>query len=268
MAFKLGNFNIDEILYGTAQNFNDDLLYTLDQLSSASIELSSDPTEFVDKNGNVVRTVYKQKTGTFTATNAFLHVDIMNMASGSAVQEATEAAPVEMPKIEVVAAGGKVTLKDAVEGTVKVIGLFGSGANGKTLTQSTTANYETGTFALNGDVVTVPNADADAPVQYLVKYQRLAKGGLKLTNSADIFPDTVRLTLYCSYVDPCSDTLRPCYVYLPSFQADPSCTISLDKETQEMDFNGTLQVSYCSADKALYYIYFPEENIVATGAAV
>jgi hypothetical protein len=35
-----------------------------------------------------------------------------------------------------------------------------------------------------------------------------------------------------------------------------------------MDFNGTLQVSYCSADKALYYIYFPEENIVATGAAI
>lgn len=273
MAFKLGNFNIDEILYGTAQNFNDDLLYTLDQLSSASIELSSDPTEFTDKNGNVVRTVYKQKTGTFTATNAFLHVDIMNMASGSAMQEATEAAPVEMPKIEIVSAGGSVTLKDAVEGTVRVIGLFGSGANGKTLTQSPdNANYENGTFQLNATAdattVRVPNAHPDHPVQYLVKYQRLAKGGLKLTNSADIFPDTVRLTLYCSYVDPCSDTLRPCYVYLPSFQADPSCTISLDKETQEMDFNGTLQVSYCSADKALYYIYFPEENIVATGAAV
>ena len=268
MAFKLGNFNIDEILYGVAQNFNDDLLYTLDQLSSASIELSSDPTEFTDKKGNVVRTVYKQKSGTFTATNAFLHVDIMNMASGSAVQEATESAPVEMPKIEIVAAGSKVTLKDAIEGTVKVIGLFGSGANGKALTQSTAADYTAGTFALAGDVVTVPAASADAPVQYLVKYQRNAKGGIKLTNSADIFPDTVRLTLYCSYVDPCSDTLRPCYVFLPSFQADPSCTISLDKETQEMDFNGTLQVSYCSADKALYYIYFPEENIVTTGATV
>ena len=29
MAFRLGNFNIDEILFGVAQNFNDELLYTL-----------------------------------------------------------------------------------------------------------------------------------------------------------------------------------------------------------------------------------------------
>jgi hypothetical protein len=37
MAFRLGNFNIDEILYGVAQNYSDELLYTVDQLSSAQI---------------------------------------------------------------------------------------------------------------------------------------------------------------------------------------------------------------------------------------
>lgn len=266
MAFRLGNFSIDEILYGTAQNFKDELLYTLDQLQTASIEISSDPTEITDKNGNVVRTIYKTKTGTFNSQNAFLHVAIMNAASGSEIEEATNEAPIVMPKIEIVPAGGSITLADAVEGSVHVIGLYGNGANSKNLTQSTAADFAKLNFALADGTLTVPAAAEDAPIQYLVKYDRNSKSGMKLTNTVNKFPDTVRLTLFCSYVDPCADELKPCYVYLPSFMPDPSVTISLDRETQEMDFNGTLQMDYCSTAKSLYYIYFPDEEIsVVTG---
>lgn len=264
MAFRLGNFNIDEILYGVAQNFSDDILYALDQLSAASIEITAEPTEITDKNGNVVRTIYKSKNGTFTATNAFLHPNIMNAASGSEIEYATADAPIEMPKIEIVPAGGSIVV-DAVEGSVKVIGLYGNGANGDALTQSTDASLEAKTFGLTDGTLTVPAAGTDAPVQYLVKYQRNAASGMKLSNRADQFPSAVRLTLYCAYVDPCEDTLKPCYVYIPSFMADPSVTISLDSETQEMDYTGTLQVSYCGGTKDLYFIFFPDEDIVVSG---
>ncbi len=47
--------------------------------------------------------------------------------------------------------------------------------------------------------------------------------------------------------------------------ADPSVTISLDRESQEMDFNGNLNIDYCSSTKALYYIYFPGNEEVVTG---
>ena len=49
--------------------------------------------------------------------------------------------------------------------------------------------------------------------------------------------------------------------------ADPSMTISLDRETQEMDFNGQLQMSYCGTQKTLYTIFFPDESIVAQGVS-
>ena len=264
MSFRLGNFNIDEILYGVAENFSDEIQYYLDQLSTASIEISAESTDITDKKGNVVRTQYKSKSGTFTATNAWLHPAIMNAASGSEIQVASASAPIEMPKMEVVPAGGSITI-NAIEGTVKVIGMFGNGANGKVLTQSTAANYETGTFGLSSNKLTVPAAGTDAPIQYLVKYQRSAESGIKLVNTADKFPNTVRLTLFCSYVDPCSDELKPCYVYIPSFMADPSVTISLDSENQEMDYNGILQMDYCSTEKNLYFIYFPGDENVATG---
>lgn len=264
MAFKLGNFNIDEILYGVAQNFSDEILYFLDQLASASIEISAESTDITDKKGNVVRTQYRSKTGTFTATNAWLHPAIMNAASGSDILHASAEAPIEMPKMDVVAAGGSVAV-DAVEGTIRVIGMYGNGANGKALTQSTTADYEAGTFALVDGTLTVPAAGDDLPIQYLVKYQRSATSGMRLVNTVDKFPNSVRLTLFCSYIDPCSDNLKPCYVYIPSFMADPSVTISLDAETQEMDFNGVLQMDYCSTEKNLYFIYFPDEDIVLSG---
>lgn len=264
MAFRLGNFNIDEILYGVAQNYSDELLYTVDQLSSAQIQISAESTDITDKNGNIVRTIYTSKTGTFTATNAFLHPQLMNSGSGSTITTATSDAPIQMPKIMAIEAGGIIDVSDAIEGTIKVIGLYGNGANGAVLTQGTTAVIDK-TYSLVSNKLTVPASGTDAPVQYLIRYERNAKSGIRLANVADKFPDLVHMTFYCSYVDPCSDTLRPCYVYIPSFMADPDVTISLDRETQEMDFNGNLNVSYCAGEKIMYYIYFPDENIVSTG---
>lgn len=262
--FTLGNFSVDEVLYGTAQNFDGDLLYVLDQLSSASIEISAESMEIKDKKGNVIRTVYKSKTGTLNATNALAHPVVMNASSGSKIQEATVEKPIEMPKIEVIAAGGTITV-NAIEGSVKVIGLYGNGANGKVLKQSTEANYEAGTFSLVEGTLKVPAGGEGLPIQYLVKYEREVTSGMKLVNTADKFPDTVRLTLFCALVDPCSDKLRACYVYVPSFMADPSVTISLDSESTEMDYKGTLQMDYCGTEKNLYFIFFPDEDVVVSG---
>lgn len=265
--FKLGNFNIDEILYGVAQNFAGDILYTVDQLSSASIEISAESTDITDKKGNVVRTLYTSKTGTFNSTNAFLHPQLMNAASGSDIENASSAAPIVMPKIEVISAGGSVDITDAIADTIKVIGLYGNGANSVALIESTSAVYDEDepTYAVSGTTLTVPAKATDAPIQYLVKYDRETESGIKLSNVADKFPNTVRLTLYASYVDPCNDQLRPIYIVLPSFMADPSVTISLDRETQEMDFNGSIQLDFCGDSKVLYYIYIPDEDIVASG---
>lgn len=270
MAFSLGNFNIDEIVFGTAQNFEGELLYTLDQLTSASIEISSESTDITDKHGNVVRTIYNSKTGTFNATNAFLHPQIMNAASGTEIQKAAADAAIVMPKIQLIVAGSTVTLDEgADDDSVSVIGIYSAGGNSEALTKSTSASLENMTYAYNSatNAITLPpqkDGDIEGPVNYLVKYDRTVTSGYKLTNSTDSFPSTVELTLYCSYVDPCDDDLRACYVVLPSFQASPETTISLSADEQEMDFSGTIQMDYCGAQKVLYYIYFPDENIVKT----
>lgn len=264
--FRLGNFNIDEIIQGTAESFAGELLYSLDQLSSASIEISSESTDITDKNGNVVRTIYRSKTGTFTATNAFLHPQLMNAASGSDIEYASDTHVIVMPKIMLIKAGATITLDEGIDdSTIKVIGIFGNGANSEPLVKDTTASE--GKYAYDDTTrqITLPDGGDDMPVNYLVKFDRDNEKGIKLTNTADKFPKTVTLTLYCSYVDPCDDTLKACYVVLPSFQPSPETTINLSADEQEMDFNGSIQVDYCGGDKLLYAIYFPDEDAVKSG---
>lgn len=268
MAFNLGNFAVKEVIYGVAQNFNDELLYTLDQLSSAEISVEAESNDIVDKNGAVIRTVYNAKTATVTATSALLSPAILNASSGSDATLASEDAPIEMPKVVVANAGGTVDVKDAVDGsTFQVIGIFANGANGDVLTQSTAASLEDKTFGFADGVITLPaTADGVGAPQYLIKYQRNVKSGIALVNKADEFPSTIRLTLYVAIMDPCDDKYKAAYVYIPSFTPDPSVTISLDSESTEIDYTGNVNVDYCSTSgKVLYYIFFPDEEAVTTG---
>lgn len=268
MAFKLGNFAVQEVLYGIAEDFSGNILYTLDQLSSAQIEISSDPTEITDKSGNLIKQIYRSKNGTLTATSALLSPNVMNAGSGSEIQTATTAKAIKMPKVDIVKAGGSIVLDSTTDAdSIKVIGLYGNGANGPALTKDTapvvdeTFGYDSSTYT-----VTVPDAADDAPIQYLVKSEREVKEGIKMVNNANEFPKTVHLTLYVALADPCEDSPRAAYVYIPSFQADPSTTISFDSESTEVDFTGSLQVDYCGCEKQLYTIYFPKEDAVITTA--
>lgn len=264
---KIGNFAIEEILRAIGQDSSDNILYTVDQLQSASIEISADPTEITDKNGSVIRTIYRTKTGTFSSQSALLHPSLLNVSSGTDMEIATATNLIKMPKIVTVSAGGTLDISDAKEGTVHVIGVYNNGANGKTLAQGTEAVVDE-TFALVDGKITVPAAADEAPSMYVVKYDRDVDDGLKMMNRSDKFPTTQQLTLQCAYVDPCEDDLALCYVYFPSFMPDPNMTINLDAETQELDFNGILQTSFCGTERVLYVIYFPATDTVQTGTTL
>ncbi len=263
MGFQLGNFYIDETLMILGQNQNDELLYSLDQTSNASIEVSAESTDITDKNGNVVKTRYTSKTGTVNITEAFMHPAALNMASGSDVQVASSDNAITMPKIIIVDAGQTASVAGAKTGTIKVIGMYGNGANEVMADEAVTA-------AISDNVFTAPAQDSDGskPVQYLVRFERDVTSGIALVNDTNTFPKAHKQTWFCAYGDPCDDDLKPCYVVLPHVVADPSVTINFDREDQSFDFNGNLNVDYCAGSvKALYYIYFPDEDLVVSGVS-
>ncbi len=190
-----------------------------------------------------------------------MHPAAMNVASGSDIQIATTAAPIQMPCIAVIDAGGELDITAAKEGTIHVVGMFGNGAN-KVLSQ------EAVTAQITNNKFKAPAAGADQPIQYLVRYEKDETSGVKLVNDANKFPDAHQQTWFCAYGDPCEDDLKPCYVVLPHVVADPSATLNFDRENQDFDFNGTLNVDYCTGSvKGLYYIYYPDEDLVVSGVS-
>lgn len=264
--FRLGNHVIDEILYALAQDFDDKLVFTLDQLKSASIAVTTESTDITDKKGRLLRRIYKSKNAEFSSTNAFLHPAAMAAGAGSGIENASATNKITMPKIVSVNAGSTVDVSDAKEGTIHVMGIFGNGANDVEITQSTSAVVGE-SYALDGANLTVPAAGTDAPTVYVIRYDRDVESGMKIANLADKFPDTLRMTFLCSYMDPCDDQLKPCYVYCPSFMPNPDLTINLDSENQELDFNGTVQTDFCGGtEKILYVIYYPDEDVTVVGS--
>lgn len=258
MAFKLDDFIVDRILYGIAENSEGDILYSLTQLSDASISVSAESKDAVDKNGTLVKRFYTGKSGEFTATNAMLNFNILGEQAGSGKILATQAVPITMPKIIRVGVGETITLAGYVTDTIKVYGINTNGSLGKEYTKGSAASATQ--FAItSGGVLSTPTSDAEDQL-FIIKYDRNVTEGIKVHNSADKFPGTIKLTLRVLGIDPCSaDTVRSMYVEFPSFQVSPEVDLSLTTDAG-INFNGTLQVDYCSADKSLYNIYFAPED--------
>lgn len=264
MAFKLGDLIIDRIQMGYAEKFDGTPLYVLSQLSDASIEISAESKDTTDKDGVLIKRFWRAKTGTFTATNAMLNLNILAAQSGNEAQIAGSGAneSIVMPRIIITQANETVTLTGYSSGVsdraITVNALDTNGSMGKAYTLGTTASATE--FAVSGTTLTLPTDTNET--QYIIKYDRAVTKGVKILNSADKFPKTVKLTLKALCVDPChADELKGCYIVLPSFQPSPETTIALGGDDTSIDFTGDLQVNYCSATKDLYTVYFcPDDD--------
>ena len=262
MAFQLGDIIVDRIMYGFAEKFDGTPLHVLTQLAEASIELSAESKDAVDKDGTLVKRFWQGKTGTFTATNAMLSMPVLASMSGvtpDIVSDGTLAdgttGTLTMPRIITVESGKTVTLTGVVEGTVHVTELTQSGAMGAIMEAGTTSTATT--YVLSNSSFTAPT---NSGKQYLVKFNRTVSNGAIIKNQADKFPETIKLTLKVLAVDPCSaDTLKAAYVVLPSFQPSPETTINLTTDGQ-LDYTGDLQVNYCDPAKDLFAIYWCDDD--------
>lgn len=259
MSFKLGDIIVKEILYGYAEDLSADALplYVLTQLSEGTIEVTAEAVEVTDKNGNLIKKYYKSKAGTFTATNALINTNIIAAASGVDPIFATSENAVVMPKIIAASKGESLTLTDYVEGSIKINQLYNNGSLGDAFTLDTTASDTAFSITTEG-VLTLPTAtDVD---QYLIRYDRNVTDGVKITNIIDKFPNSVRLLLKATYFDPCEkNVVKGCYIEIPSFQVSPEISIPIQSEAT-MDYTGDLETDYCSSDKAIYHLYFANDD--------
>ena len=259
MAFRLGDKIYKEILYFYAEDLStQNPLYVLTQLSEANVDITAESTDVTDKNGNLVKKIWKSKAGTFNATNAFVNTNIIAASTGSTPIFASDANKVAMPKMMHVKAGTEVDLTGYVAGSVKVAQYFGDGAIGKTYELAETASDTAFAIATDTSKLTLPT-DVEAEM-YFIKYVREVEKGALISNKADEFPSSVRAIMKATYYNPCKkNELKADYIEFPSFQVSPETSFPINADSATMDFSGDLEIDYCGTDKVLYNIYDADE---------
>lgn len=260
MSFKLGDKIYKEILYFYTEDLTTEFpLYVLTQLSEATVEITAESSDVTDKNGNLVKKIYKSKSGTFSATNAFCNMNILEASSGSKAIFATKQNKVQMPKMfKVDAATKTVDIAGYVEGSIKVAQYFTDGSIGKHYELNTAASTTQFAVSKENHTLTLPT-DSEADM-YFVKYIREAETGAVISNKADEFPSSVRAIMKATYYNPCKkNELKADYIEFPSFQVSPEVSFPINSDSATMDFNGDLEIDYCGKDKVLYNVYDADE---------
>lgn len=259
MAFRLGDKIYKEILYFYAEDLGTlNPLYVLTQLSEANVDITAESTDVTDKNGNLVKKIWKSKAGTFSATNAFVNTNIIAASTGSTPIFASANNKVAMPKMMHVKAGTEVDITGFVAGSVKVAQYFGDGAIGKSYELAETASDTAFAIATDTNKLTLPT-DKEAEM-YFIKYVREVESGALIRNKADEFPSSVRAIMKATYYNPCKkNELKADYIEFPSFQVSPETSFPINADSATMDFSGDLEIDYCGADKVLYNIYDADE---------
>lgn len=192
MSFRIDNFVIDRVLRGYLLNSDDELIGYLDQLQDCSIEMSSESVDVNSATGTLIKRFYRSKTASLTATSALLNLNVMGLQLGCSRINADGSTTFEMPMSTLVKKGETVTLKGVKAGTVHVYGMTNSGA--------ATIEYEADTTAdathyaiTTGGVLTPPTAEDET--QYFVYYVKTVTSGVKYLNSAEQFPQSVKIRL-------------------------------------------------------------------------
>ena len=249
MAFMLGNRMIEKVLAGYAEDSKGGLLYLLDNLVDTVINITAEANEHKDADGNLVKKSYKNKSGTLEAKNAWVNTNIVAATAGGTTTFASDSATITAPKIVILSAGTtELALEDGADAeTIYVSSLD----TGKAFTKGTGGSLTKGQYAVDGKKITFAADEG----QMVVKYDRTVKEGALIVNSADKFPTSCKLTLKVAYWDTCDkNTLKGCYVVIPSFQVSPEISLPLNAETQ-MDYKGDLETDYCGGEKVLYKFF-------------
>lgn len=267
--FKLGNLIVDHIAQAVisekkADGLRGDVLYTITQLNTATVEVTSDSKDTVDKYGNLVKRIYNAKAASFSATNAMLDVNVIGGQAGDGSKTIADTSiansSFEAPKIVIlpIAKAAEFDLSDLVEGHITVTGLDVNNAVVQKFELGTAAAATT--FAVS-DNKFVPPTTPDANVKrFMLVYDRTVKKGLKIVNSAKDFPKTVDLLLKAMAFDPCDPgNLRGLYIEFPSFQPSPEVSFELTSDAT-FDYSGDAQVDYCGDEKAMYILTWADED--------
>ena len=269
----LNNLVIDRILRGVMfSTTTREALWSVSQISSFSISVTTDSQDAVDGTGTPIMTFYRAKQCEISAENALWDLTLF-AAQGGGDQALTSSsgtnkftAPI-FDEIEIASATSATLTHTPVVPTGEtyavpyVYVLNGDGSMGKKLTCG--SQTAAGVFTQTGTALTFAANELSVGDTIIAFYEYEANGtsgnqAVKLMNTAKDFPKAGKFVLEVLCVDPCDkSTLYYAYLIMPSATLAPD--VDLDFATDAThSFTLRAQQDYCDKTKVLYQLIVPE----------
>lgn len=262
MAFSVNNLVIDRILGAYGMDNKDEILFAINQVTDASLNVTSESTDAVDAVGNTIMTIYRAKKAEFSAANAIFDLDLLAWQSGSEKMTASTNKPIPVPAFDEIAIDGSASYTLAhtpIDDVVKVYKVNGDGSLGDAYELSTAASATA--FAYAGGKITPPtgltNEDRLMAVYEYNATGEDGNGAVAVISSAKDFPSTCKFVVKVLCYDPCDQQTKIyALIIFNNFRISPDFDWSINTEGN-LPFSGVANIDYCHKNQELFRVVIP-----------
>lgn len=242
---NLNNFVVDRIIRAVGKSKEDEVLFAINQVTNASLNVTSETAEAVDALGTPIAIFNRAKTAEFSAENALFDLGLMATQAGSKKISASTDAPIVAPAFDLVE-GGVLKHTPVNADAVKFYNVNGDGSMGEEIVR-------TGVTIEGTTVTGLPEN-----TQVMAVYEYNAENAVAVINSATEFPKACELVLEVLGCDVCNqEELIYAYLIFPNFKISPDFDWSIATDGAH-PFSGQAMQNYCDAKKELYKLIIVE----------
>ena len=247
---NLNNFVVDRIIRAVGKSKDDEVLFAINQVTNASLNVTSETAEAVDALGAPIAIFNRAKTAEFSAENALFDLALMATQAGS--KKVSGSAVV--PAFDLVEEGGKLKHVVMDEDAVKFYTVNGDGSLGAEISR-VGITFSEGTDEKGKPVSVVEGLPKG---QIMAVYEYTAENAVAVINSATEFPKACELVLEVLGCDVCNqEELIYAYLIFPNFKISPDFDWSIATDGAH-PFSGTALQNYCDTQKELYRLVIVE----------
>lgn len=267
-TFNLNNFAIDHVLRGVMTSFNNELMWSINQITEPSLNVTTDTSQTFDALGTTIAEFDKAKNAEFSAQNSLFDLGLYAAQQGTQKEIATDTETITSPAFET------ITVPKVTTDPVKLLHkpnimpteiyyLNGDDTLGQVIKYSATAGIDVFTYDDVTNSITFPT-NANAGDQYFIMYEYESEQAVAITVDAVNFPKAGKFTLEVLGTDVCDpSTLIHAYIVFPNAKLNAN----VDKTfTTEGNHPFTLKAmqNYCDRKKILFRIVIPSEDTTST----
>ena len=261
----VNNFVIDHVLRGIMTKKNGDYMWSINQISNPSLNVSlSDTAQAVDALGTPIAEFDRGRSAEFSAENSIFDLSLYSAQMGRDVEIASAESKIEVPAFEEFEVAGTegetyVTKKAPIDDLTKIYVLNADGTLGKAFAVASAASEEAFAYDKETHTISLP-AGLDKGTTMFVMYEYESEKATATTADAINFPKAGVFTmevLGTSVCDP--DTLIHAFVKFPNAKLDGNVDYSFTTDGTH-PFTIKAMQEYCDREKKLFSIIIPEEE--------